>query len=40
MVTYLNKVMELQKLQESGNTVEQLIDYRLLKSDVICRQGQ
>ena len=40
MATCLNKVMILQITQESGDIVEQLIDYRHLKTDVICRQGQ
>jgi hypothetical protein len=40
MAACLNKVMKVQISQESGDTVEQLIDYRHLKTDVICRQGQ
>jgi hypothetical protein len=32
--------MKLQITQESGDIVEQLIDYRHLKTDVMCRQGQ
>jgi len=40
MAACLNKFMKLQITRESGDMVEQLIDCRHLKTDVMCCQGQ
>jgi len=40
MAACLNKFMKLRITQEIGDIVEQLIDCRHVKTDVMCLQGQ